>query len=289
MVLPELCVVTNAYNESVNLPRWLSYYAGQVGAHNCFVLDHGSTDGSTDALPREVNRLRLPRHREFDQHIRAAAVSDQVACLLRYYDAVLYVDCDEFVVADPRKYAGLRDFLAQHPEDWFTPLGFNVWHLPGVDPELQAGVPLLSQRPHVRFMPVMCKTTLVRKRLHWGPGFHYASEPPHFSDLYLLHTKTCDLPSSLARLAITRELASSSRGSHQQMSDDEWRQRFTQVAKLPRLAWSDEAIAGLRQVVLDCVECHHPDKPTQRRHVFKPPGIHQRGVYALPDAFRTLF
>jgi len=43
-----------AYNESFYLKRWYRWYGSQLGIENCFVLDHGSDDGSTDDLPKEL-------------------------------------------------------------------------------------------------------------------------------------------------------------------------------------------------------------------------------------------
>ena len=66
-------VITFVYNEAVNLPIWRRYYGGIFGERNLFVIDHSSSDGSTDDLG-DMNKLWL--HREelderklpFDQH-----------------------------------------------------------------------------------------------------------------------------------------------------------------------------------------------------------------------------
>ncbi len=54
-------MVTMAYNEATMLPLWLRHYERQVGAENCYVLDHGSSDGSTVGI--NANLIRLPRTR----------------------------------------------------------------------------------------------------------------------------------------------------------------------------------------------------------------------------------
>ena len=45
-----LAALTMAYNEPVWAAVWARFYARQVGAENCFLLDHGSDDGSTEKL-----------------------------------------------------------------------------------------------------------------------------------------------------------------------------------------------------------------------------------------------
>ncbi len=46
--------VTFVYNESVNLPIWAKYCAGQFGTESHLVIDRGSDDGSTEQLPAAV-------------------------------------------------------------------------------------------------------------------------------------------------------------------------------------------------------------------------------------------
>src|SRR5215210_7701903 len=106
---PQICALTMAYNEAPNLPRWVEHYSAQFGAQNCIVVDHGSDDGSTEALTHPVGRFGVSRERPFDEHPRAAFVSSIASALLEYYDGVLYTDTDEYVVADPRRYASLSD------------------------------------------------------------------------------------------------------------------------------------------------------------------------------------
>ena len=45
-----VAALTMMHNETVWAPVWARHYAREVGAENCLVLDHGSTDGSTDGL-----------------------------------------------------------------------------------------------------------------------------------------------------------------------------------------------------------------------------------------------
>lgn len=55
-----LACVTMAYNEADMLPIWLKHYGRQAKPANCFVLDHGSDDGSTANLGG-AHLLRLAR------------------------------------------------------------------------------------------------------------------------------------------------------------------------------------------------------------------------------------
>jgi glycosyltransferase involved in cell wall biosynthesis len=234
-----------AYNEAANLPRWLRHYSAQLGPENCLVVDHGSDDGSTEALRHPVGRLGLSRHRPFNEHPRAAFVSGLVSALLEYYDGVLYTDADEYVVADPRRHASLADLFASRQWPNFTALGFDVVHLVEDEPELDPERGLLEQRPHVLFNQAMCKTVLVRAPIRWGGGFHTSNRPPRFADLYLFHAKTADIELRRARTALTRTIAMAPEAGdrqdvHWRLSDEEVLERARRYGAFEVADWDDE-------------------------------------------------
>jgi len=295
MNLPTVCAVTMAFNEGGNLPRWQQWYGSQLGLQNCLVVNHGSTDGSIAALAPEVGRMFIPRDRGFHDGIRATAIADIVKALLAYYDAVIYTDSDEFVVADPRKYPSLRHFLAQNPEpSHFTALGFNVWHRIDEEGPLDSRRPLLQQRSHIKFIPAMCKTAIVRKPVGWGGGFHTSTEMPNFGDLFLLHTKNADMETCLARTAITRDVEwteGARGGNHQRRDDDQIVSAFQKTQALPVKDWSDPDMQALIAGLMNGIATFgNPKRGIPVRYGlngFKP--VDFQHLYRLPEAFRTLF
>src|SRR5205085_2136112 len=98
-------------NEIVNLPIWRRYYAGILGERNLFIIDHGSSDGSTDHLA-EITKLWLNRD-ELDEHKRCVFMASFVKSLLEYFDTVIYTDCDEILVPDLGIYSDLKDYIDQ--------------------------------------------------------------------------------------------------------------------------------------------------------------------------------
>ena len=118
-----VAAVTMVYNEPDFLPRWIKYYSSQVGKDRCYIIDHGSSDGSTEGL--SVNVLRIPRSPMHDEK-RARFISDFASSLLEWHDAVIYSDVDEFLVADPTYYELLPDFCLRSPHLTTNAIGVNV-------------------------------------------------------------------------------------------------------------------------------------------------------------------
>ncbi len=232
-----LAVVTMVYNEPVFLPVWLRHYAREAGAANCFVLDHGSDDGSTEAaLLGQAGALRIPRSPQDDTR-RCGFVSDFCASLLNWYEAVIYTDVDELLVADPvvhRSLVGLASGLG--PDAVVTAVGFDVIHVPDEEPALDWGRPVTLQRDWLRTSSAMCKPVLIRRRVAWAPGFHCIDDVPRFGPVFLFHLRYADLPSGLLRLHRTRNQpwVTPEAGSHQRMPDGRWEGMLRAMAGLPK-------------------------------------------------------
>ncbi len=233
-MLPKIAAITMVYNEAVWLPVWARHYTRQVGADQCYVLDHGSTEPL--ATPPGMNVVRLPRSPHDDSR-RAQFVSKFAASLLDYYDWVIYTDVDELVLADPRYHANLPAFCSTATTDTISAIGLDVQHVPPLEPRLDPALPVGAQRGWVRFTSAMCKPVLTRTRLAWAPGFHSSDQPLGFASLYLFHLHWADHDLGLQRLAKTRSMpwANVSYGAHQRVSDNEWSTMFKGMSQLPRL------------------------------------------------------
>jgi hypothetical protein len=195
------------------------------------VLDHGSDDGSTANLGF-ANKLLVPRE-QFDEDQRCTFVSRFQASLLCYYDAVIFSDPDEILIADPDKFSGLGDFVKQRCDQFVTAIGVEVQHLPDIEGDIDFSRPILSQRRHVRFGADYCKTLISRIPLVWRPGFHSCNYSPLIDrDLFLFHLKTIDRNLSLELLKRTRSYPWSEKALkagqafQARMDDDEFTTKF---------------------------------------------------------------
>jgi hypothetical protein len=197
----KLAIVTMVYNEPDMLPQWLQHYAPEG---DMFVIDHGSDDGSTalHMLGANANRVRIPRSAH-DNRKRADFVQDFTTGLLRYYDAVLFTDVDELVVADPAEYGSLREYVARPgapPVE--VAIGLNVIHRLHHEPAALAGWPILQQRRYCLPSASMWKPVLIREPVRWSNGFHCCGQRGTVgAGLFLFHIAYADLQTALRRQA----------------------------------------------------------------------------------------
>jgi hypothetical protein len=210
MIGMTVTAMTMVYNEGAMLRRWLQHYGGHLGHKNLLVLDDGSNDGSTDDIGA-AGRIRLPRG-EFDDGIRADFVSNLQAALLKFFSAVIYTDCDEFLIPDPRKFANLAEYIGRTSPDCIRALGLDVFHDRTKEGRLAADVPLLAQRRYCRFYSDMCKPLVTKVPVRWVAGFHAADKAAQVDpELFLIHLKYADYDDAIRRQEITNTMKWSNR------------------------------------------------------------------------------
>lgn len=232
--LPLVAVITMARDEGPMIRKWVDHYADAVGAEHVYVVDDHSGDGSTTDLPCQV--LRFPYLRKYDfEASRMGVMSGLASSLLFTYDAVLFCDADEFVVADPKRHPSLRHLIGALSDRRAVGVAaYNVIHHVGSEPSLSFDRPFLQQRRHAMFAPLMCKPSLKFVRADWSHASHaisceFAVEP----DLVMFHMKFADRD-QLARSAASRYAVNQSEERALQTSwahsDDEMVALLDQVA-----------------------------------------------------------
>jgi hypothetical protein len=235
----KVAAVTMGYNEPDFLPIWARHYSAQVGAKNCYYIDHGSDDGSTDA-PSDINIVRIPRS-PYESPRSARFMSNFCSSLLEWYDFVLHTDVDEMVVADPAVADSLTSYCESCNFDAVTAIGFNLLHTGDESPIEQSTSrrpkTVLERRSWVCFSAAMCKPVLSRKPIVWNPGFHRADDiATTLDDLYLFHLRFFDRDIGLRRLAKTRDMpwADLDDGWWQRIPDPDCLEMFARYDGLPR-------------------------------------------------------
>jgi hypothetical protein len=218
-------VVTFVYNETVYMPIWRRYYGRIFGERNLFVVDHSSSDGSTDDLGR-ANKLLLHRD-ELDEHKRCVFMSSFAKSLLEYFNTVIYTDCDELLVPDLRIYKNLQEYIEANDFDYVAGIGLNVTHIVTREPPLDPSQPILRQRRFAWFGSTACKPLITRIPIIWATGFHACNQPINIDPrLFMFHLKAMDYTLALNKQKQTRRMAwaasslAAGHGAHARYDDE---------------------------------------------------------------------
>ena len=193
MSLPHVAVITMARDEGTMLRRWVEHYSREVGAENLVVVDDNSSDGSTDDLPCPVLRIPPLTKKSFEP-ARMGLLGGLSAGLLEAYDAAIFCDVDEFIVADPKNHESLRHFVAARPgRQAVGVMGLNLVHDVTNEPPLVDAEPILGQRRLAKFLPLMCKPSLKWEPANWALASHGIRCPFEVDpELFMFHMKFAD-------------------------------------------------------------------------------------------------
>lgn len=281
-----VAAVTMVYNEKWWLPIWIRYYSSHFGAKNCYVIDHGSDDGSTHNLDG-INVVRIPRSPK-DNDKRTRFVSRFVTALTEWYNAVLHTDVDELAVLDPTIGATLSEYCSAPPHPCVTAIGFDIYHVPGTEAALDPSRAITLQRNYFRFSSSMCKPVLTTGEIVWKPGFHSCNYPLNFDSLYLFHLRYADLDEGLRRLAMTRSMqwASPGAGAHQRVPDTVFEEMINSICRQPKI--NDAALfphcEPLQGYLLKVLQSENSEAPYRiNLHIFG------TELWRIPDRFKGLF
>ena len=282
-----IAIMTMVYNESTNLPIWIRHYRRTAPNANLFVIDHSSDDGSTSVVSG-VTRIPLPRD-ELDERDRTFLINSLQQGFLRYYDIVIYTDCDELLVPDPAKSTALDAYLWDQPYSYTSPIGINVLHIADLEPAIDFARPLLLQRHYGQFQSSLCKPLVTRIALTWEPGFHTCNRRPHIDkSLYLFHTKQIDKDEALRRHHIVQRLPWSgaaieaNHGAHHRYDDERFLREFfldpaNEVSQL-----------GAREFAFDAEIARLQQETQEHSGIFGFPDF-KGPIVEIPGIFRTAF
>jgi hypothetical protein len=264
--LPRIGAVTMVRNEGPMLHKWVSYYGAQLGHGNLLVLDDHSDDGAPKAADCRVKRIR-PITGDFET-TRMELVSKAASKLLRRCDGVIFADADEFIVPDPDRYDGLRDFAAANAGRGAVGVTcLNVIQHMAAEKPLDLALPVLGQRQMAKFLPLFCKPSLKFVKNPWAASSHGIRGVDFTVDpsLMMFHLKFADRD-HLIRIAADRHSAMVNEGRAPQSS---W--QFT----------SDEMVA-----LLDEVNQTAPADPAELPEFSIGPEILETLVRTMPNGVR---
>ena len=190
-------VLTIVRNESVFLPIWIRYYRQFFPARDMYVIDHQSTDGSTEG----DGFTRIPvSHAEYSAGWQRDIIQRHQHDLVDRYDVVLCTDVDEIVAPDPRL-GDLGTYINQFDNDFVTCQGYEILHQKNHEPPFDPTVPVLKQRSTWYANPLYSKPLLARVPMMWKGGCHDRVDGRENKDpnLYLIHLHRMDYGICLVR------------------------------------------------------------------------------------------
>jgi len=182
----KIAVITDSVSDQYFFPHWTQYYGSLFGDQNLFIVTYRNSVFQAQNLGGVI---RLPT--SYNEDVRVGAIGGIIATLLSAYDLVVRVDTDEMLVVDPRVAPDLKAYLLSSTEPYLTARGFDVVHTIGEAALVDGRI--LSQRAFAYPNSALNKTAVTRQSLNWSHGFHWASVPPVFGPLFLLHLKRADI------------------------------------------------------------------------------------------------
>ncbi len=183
-------VLTIVHDESVFLPIWLRYYSRFFSPADIHVLDHQSSDGSTDG----DGFVRVPVSNDGVSHRwMVETVQSYQHELMKDHDVVLTVDVDEIVAPNPEM-GTLGEYIDRLDEPCVNCLGYEVIHIPDEEPPLDPSMAILEQRHYWFANDGYDKPALAMEPMDWVPGFHSRADHHFFldPDLRLIHLHRMD-------------------------------------------------------------------------------------------------
>jgi hypothetical protein len=190
-------VLTIVQNESVFLPIWLSYYSRFFDPDDIYVLDHDTTDGSTDR--DDFNRIPVS-HNSVDHTWMVRTIEQHQRALLERYEVVLVTDVDEIIAPRP-ELGTLAEYIDALDEDFVNCFGYELIHLIDREGPFDPSLKVLDQRRYWFHNGAYSKPAVTMEPVRWQPGFH-AREDGRTQldpDLYLIHLHRMDYGICLAR------------------------------------------------------------------------------------------
>ncbi len=198
--LKKIAVITMVRDDDFFLRKWVEYYGKEIGMENLYIL----FDGEDQKVPDFCEGTHTYIHKRLSNQIaegermRLELLSDKAAELLgkEGYDLVIGVDCDEFIVVDPKVCKSLAEFLSEQEIDYtISPLGVDIGQHLEKESEINGEKNFLEQRRFGFLDTRYTKSSIIAKPVRWDRGFHRVKGHNFHicPDLYLLHFGCIDM------------------------------------------------------------------------------------------------
>ena len=179
-------------NEKTFSPIWLEYYSRFLSTEDIYFLDFG-----TDVKPSGCSVVTIDKN-ICDAIELFQSIKDFHKELLKKYEYVIPTDVDEIIFHKN----GLDNYINNLDKDHVKCAGFEIIHLPDLEPEFDGSKTIFSQRKFWFRSPIHYdKTLITNKPLDWTIGLHKCrncNEPVDI-DLLLIHLHRFDYKTCIER------------------------------------------------------------------------------------------
>lgn len=195
----KIAAITMVRDDDFFLRKWVEYYGRELGKENLYILFDGEDQKPADFCKGTNTFIhkRLSNQIVEGERMRLGLLSDKAAELLNSgYDLVIGVDCDEFVVVDPKVGKSLAEFLSEQEIDTtISPLGVDVGQHLEKESEINPYRNFLQQRKYGYLCTRYTKGSIIAKPVRWGRGFHRVKGHNFHicPNLYLFHFGCLDM------------------------------------------------------------------------------------------------
>jgi hypothetical protein len=202
-------VFTIVKNESFFLPIWLKHYRKYFCDYDIYVLDHQSTDGSTENLP--VNVEIVKNELSYDHQWLLNTISKKQRELLDDYECVLFSESDEIVYTINCQLDEYIDTFIDSHLQYVTCQSYEVsQNFEENERNLNDDEEIFANRNwwtrQAYTANLYDKTLLSKIPLEWEPGFHNISYPRFYTNnFFMVHLKRYDFEQLLSRNRRGRE------------------------------------------------------------------------------------
>lgn len=195
--MKDCAVFVMVKDEGYFLPKWLEYYKQFFKPEDIYILDHQSSDGSTDNL--DVNVIKVTNDVAVDHTWIVNTIQEQQRKLLENYRCVLFAESDEIVYSP---YQPLNEYISKFLEgsdEYVTCIGHEMMQNLEKESPLKDSDPIMPNRNYWFRHPLYDKTLLSKIPLNWAWGFHSQDKPNVHRGLFLLHLHRHDFEMMLKR------------------------------------------------------------------------------------------
>jgi hypothetical protein len=202
-------VLTIVHDEAAFFPIWLRYYSRFFAPDDVYVLDHETTDGSTEG----GGFTRIPvAHDCVDMRWLRDTIQAKQHELIERYDVVLITDVDEIVAPDPAT-GTLGDYIDRFDKPFVNCVGYELLHQRSEERPYDPELPILNQRHYWFPNFAYSKPVLAREPMEWHLGFHARMDGQADFDksLHLIHLHRMDYDLCLARHRLRHQMEWSER------------------------------------------------------------------------------